>query len=579
MKTSYIRQNFHLFVFGVVIFSFFIVLINISLAQELNEPEDIYNKEKAIEIVSGSENGGPGGCKTEAACDTYCGSNQSACMDWALANGVISQENYDKYSGFSKQGGPGGCKTENECESYCDAENRFDECIAFAEKEGIISADDAARARKTGPGGCKTEKECRAFCENPQNQESCIDHAVSEGFMTQAEAQRVREFQKTADDFRKRAGEFRKRAREDFERPEVKEIDPGFDEEKAKELIETQGGPGGCSTFGECEAFCDNPSNQEACFAFAEENGLFRNAAEAEKIKRILKDGGPGGCRGEKECQNFCENEANFEVCIAFAEKEGFLPPEELERAKKGIKALKEGGPLGCKTKELCETVCQDPANQEVCFNWAKNNGLISEEEVKFMEEANKFREEFEKRRGEFESKSRRPDQFPGQTEFPGQRGEFPGRPREFPGQPPTGGFPPGQIPPGFEIQESEQKRQEFERHEGQQFGPPPGFEGQFQKPPEGFQPPPEGFQPPTNFQVPEGFQPPAGFESPQGTFTPSPSDFQQSPGTFTPPPGEFVPPPAEFTPPPSEPAPTTESQTLLQYSPFGVILKFFLGQ
>lgn len=571
MKMDHIKKNLHLFVFGITIFSFLIFLINTSFAQELNPPENIYNREKAIEIVSGSENGGPGGCKTEEACDAYCGSNQAACMDWALSNGVISRENYDKYNDFSKQGGPGGCKTDEECRSYCEAENHFEACLEFAESQGIISADDAARARKTGPGGCKTEKECRAFCENPQNQESCIEHAVSEGFMTQAEARRVREFQKTADDFRNRAEEFRKRAEEGFERPKVKELDPDFDEEKAKQLIETKTGPGGCKTFEECEAFCDNPSNQEACFKFAEENDLFKNREHAEKIKKVIKNGGPGGCRGEKECQNFCENEANFEVCIVFAEKEGFLPPEELEKAKKGIRALKEGGPLGCKTKETCETICQDPANQEACFSWAKEHGLISEEETKFIEEAKKFREEFESRRQQFESRSQRPDQFPGQTEFPGRKDEFPG-------QLPSGGFPPGQIPPGFERQEFEQRRGEFEQREGQQFSPPPGFEGQFQKPPEGFRPPeefkqPEGFHPPEGFQIPEGFQVPDGFQPPAG-FEPPTVEFIQPPTESTPP-TQFTPPPAEFIPPSSE---TTQPQTLLQYSPFGAILRVFLG-
>lgn len=545
METSFFKQNFHLFVFGTAVFAAFFILASQSFAQEPPDtappsgPYNIYDRSKAIEIVSGSENGGPGGCKTEAACDAYCGSNQSVCMDWALSHGVMSQENYDKYNGFTKIGGPGGCKTSDECKSYCEDESHFDVCLDSGEKLGLISSEQAKQARKTGPGGCKTSQECNEFCENPANQDVCIDSAIAEGFMTAEEAQKVREFKSRAQEFQNKVEEFKKSA-DEFKVPEIKKIDPGFDEEKAKELIKTQSGPGGCKTFEECAGFCDSPSNQEACFKFAEENGLFKNSAQAGKIKKILKEGGPGGCHGENECKNFCENESNFETCIGFAEKESFLAPEEIEKAKKGIQALKEGGPLGCKTKETCESTCQNPENQEACFDWAKKNGLISEKDAQFIEEAKKFRAEFEQRKSEFQG--RRSEGFRGPEEFPRSPNKFPERPGEF---------PPGQV------------------LQNQQFGPPPGFENQFQRPPKGFnsQQAPQG-QFPQNFQIPEGFKPPENFQPPAG--------FQPPTGDFHPPEGFQIPEGFQQSPEPS-PAPIPP-QTLLQYSPFGVILKFFLG-
>ncbi len=550
-------------IMGAALFIAFFVFLNGSLAQEtapsvetqnINPPEGIYDHDKAVAITK--ERGGPGGCKTEAACTVFCNGNQETCMTWAKDNGVMSTDKFDKYIGFAKEGGPGGCKTPDSCKSYCEDRSHFDSCLDSGEKLGIISPEQANQARKTGPGGCKTSQECNTFCENPQNQDVCIDSAVEEGFMTAEEAQKVREFKSRAQEFQNKVEGFKKRA-EEYKGPEIK-IDPGFDEEKAKELIKTQGGPGGCKTFEECQTFCDNSSNQEACFAFAEKHDLFKNKDQAEKIKKISKEGGPGGCKGEKECKQFCENEANFETCIGFAEKEGFLAPEEVEKAKKGIQALKEGGPLGCKTKETCETVCQDQANQDACFDWGRKNGLISEEDAKFMEEAKKFREELEKKRFEFEGKGLpggsggpgfqgQQGQFQGQPgnrqgEFPGPS-QFPGRQGEFPGKPPSGEFPPGQMPPGFEG-----------------GGPSQGFH-----PPEGFRPP-EGFNPQQTpvGQFPQGFQPPAGLQQPPS-------------GTFIPPPGELIPPPTSPTPPP--PPPPTPPSSLLQYSPFGAIFNFFFGR
>lgn len=409
------KKYFCVFSVSVALFAAFLVLTNISFAQEETLPTDVklpagpketdvYDRQKAIEIAS--ENGGPGNCNSVASCDAYCNTpaNQADCMNWARANGVISDENYQKYYNVATSGGPGGCKSTSSCKSYCDDQAHFEECLSFGEKQGLISKEQAEKARKTGPGGCKTQKECRAFCENPQNQDVCIEHAVQEGFMSQAEADRIKEFQARAEEFKKKADEFRRQA-EEFKPPEVEEIDPGFDEDKAKQILATQGGPGGCKTLNECEEFCENPNNQEACFTFAEQHDLFEHKEKAEKIKHLIKEGGPGGCRGEKACRQFCENEANFETCISFAEKSGLMSPGEIERAKKGIQALKEGGPAGCKTKDECEKVCQDPSNQEACLEWAKSHGLISEEDARFIEEANKIRGEFESRRHEFESR------------------------------------------------------------------------------------------------------------------------------------------------------------------------------
>lgn len=569
------KKHLHLSLgIGLAAFVALFVLASSSFGQEAPggpTETEVYNREKAIQIAS--ESGGPGGCDSAASCDAFCNTptNQKTCMDWALANGVISQSNYDKYSGFTAEGGPGGCKTPETCKSYCENESNFDECLEFGQKQGLVSEEQVRRARKTGPGGCRTKKDCQTFCENPQNQDVCIDHAVTEGFMSSEEAQRIKEFRTRADEFRRKAEGFRKQAGE-FKRPGVEEIDPGFDEDKARQILAAQGGPGGCKTFDECEDFCENPDNQLTCFEFAEKNNLFANRKHAEKIKRIVQEGGPGGCRGEKTCRQFCDNEANFDVCLQFAEKHDLITPEELQKAKRGLEAIREGGPTGCRSKDECERVCEDPANQEACFEWAIKHDLISKEEAKFIEEAKKMREKFESRRHEFEN--RPPEGFK--------------HPEGF--RPPEGFHPPGEfLGPGgcvgadecrkyCSLPEHAKECEGFRTPSGIQ---PPGFGGDR---------PTSEFRPELSPQH-EEFKPPEEFK--QETLTDPSVECAQHGGSWTgtncvfPEPSQPPPQPIEqtpqiqheqtpyFSPPPLE---TEQPQSLRNNKYLGAIIRFLLG-
>ncbi|MEK7209695.1 MAG: hypothetical protein AAB670_02115, partial [Patescibacteria group bacterium] len=91
----------------------------------------------------------------------------------------------------------------------------------------------------------------------------------------------------------------------------------------------------------------------------------------------------PGGCKSKAECEAYCEDEGNIEACANFALEAGFMQPEEVEMFRKtGGK-----GPGGCKGRDGCEDFCNDPANQEVCFNFASEHGLIPPEELEQMKE------------------------------------------------------------------------------------------------------------------------------------------------------------------------------------------------
>lgn len=72
-----------------------------------------------------------------------------------------------------------------------------------------------------------------------------------------------------------------------------------------------------------------------------------------------------------------------MEECIAFSEAAGMMTSQEAEMARKtGGK-----GPGGCKNKDECEAFCNNTANQETCFNFGRDNGMIPPEELQKMEQ------------------------------------------------------------------------------------------------------------------------------------------------------------------------------------------------
>ncbi len=435
----------------------------------------------------------------------------------------------------------GNCRNETDCKSYCDKPANIEACINFAEKHNLIPPEELEMAKKfiaaggKGPGGCTSKESCEAYCNDSKNIEECIDFGEKNGIIPPDE---LEEAKKVRDALRKGASL-----------------------------------PGGCKNKKSCDAYCGAPEHMEECITFAEAAGFIppEELGDARKALEAMKKGVKlPPCRGKTECDAYCAEPGNFEACISFAEAAGFVSSEEAAMARKtGGK-----GPGNCRGKE-CETFCQDPENQETCFNFGKEHGLIPENDLREMEEGKRQMKEgllnappevleclTNALGSEFIDKLKTGTAMPSRDMGDKMRGCFekmgpPGPPQGTSGEPSSNGMPP----------------------EGM-MRPPEGFQ-----PPQGFQPPaegfqsPEGFHPPEGFQIPEGFQPPEGLQPPKG--------FQPPPGTFTPPPSgeyQFVPPPSgEFMPPPTfvptEPAPApVPPQTLLQYSPFGVILRFFLG-
>lgn len=132
----------------------------------------------------------PGNCGRKEACEAYCkdASHLDECISFAEKAGLMSPEELadaKRFIPYIKNGEtPGRCARKEECETYCSDVAHFEECVAFAEKVGIISKEDAELAHKTkgqGPGGCKSKESCETFCALPENQAMCMNFAKEHG--------------------------------------------------------------------------------------------------------------------------------------------------------------------------------------------------------------------------------------------------------------------------------------------------------------------------------------------------------------------------------------------------------------
>ncbi len=300
-----------------------------------------------------------GNCKNQSACRSYCDKpeNTNVCLDFAEKNNLMSKEEIGLAKKFVGSGskGPGGCSGKGACSTYCDNITHIDECVAFAEKNGLMSSKELEEAKKVQsaiakgvkPPACGNKKECDVYCEDSNHMEECINFGVAAGFI------------------------------------QGKELE---DSQKMLAAIKRGVKPLPCKGRKACDEYCGNPDNMEVCVNFASEAGFMneREKEDSQKMLAAIKKGvRPPNCRGKEECDNYCGQEDNMEECTNFAEAAGFMTSEEAKMARKtGGK-----GPGGCRGKEECEVFCGNPDNQETCFNFAKDNGMMSEKDLKRTEE------------------------------------------------------------------------------------------------------------------------------------------------------------------------------------------------
>ncbi|MDD4874940.1 MAG: hypothetical protein PHI77_00870 [Candidatus Pacebacteria bacterium] len=300
-----------------------------------------------------------GGCADQQECKAYCDKKENieVCLSFAEKNNLLSQEEIESAQNFLKAGnkGPGGCEGKEACEAYCSDIDNIDECVAFAEKNGLMPEEKLQEAKKVQaaiakgitPPACGNKEECDVYCQSSEHMEECVAFGEAAGFLQGEELEKARKM--------------------------LSAVKRGV---KAPP----------CNGKEECDAYCSKPENMELCINFSIEAGFMaeEEKANAQKMLQALAQGAvPPNCKGKEECEIYCTQEEHIEECISFSEAAGLMSAEDAAMARKtGGK-----GPGGCSNKEECENFCGDPANKEACFNFAKENGLIPQGELEKMEE------------------------------------------------------------------------------------------------------------------------------------------------------------------------------------------------
>ncbi|NQV89352.1 MAG: hypothetical protein HQ488_03470 [Parcubacteria group bacterium] len=216
---------------------------------------------------------------------------------------------------------------------------------AYAGIDDIVFPIDAL-------GSCESEDACFTYCEDPDNWDACIAFAEENDLLEESE---VEEYHKM-------------------------------------EALLAEGGPGGCSSDAECEAFCTDVTNMSECIAFAEIHDMMDDG-ELHEAKQVLAalDAGyqmPGGCSNEVSCDAYCSDPSHMDECLTFAEAAGFMSSEEIEEMRTMKDVMLSGDtPGGCTDRDSCEEYCEDPVNMDECVDFAIRSGFMTVGEAEMMKE------------------------------------------------------------------------------------------------------------------------------------------------------------------------------------------------
>lgn len=217
----------------------------------------------------------------------------------------------------------------------------------------------SAQSRLTYPipdlGYCRDAKECYLYCEIPENKAACWSYGK---YKVGSDVLGVTTM--SADEKR-------------------------MMEEKARQYNVTFpiAELGNCAGPQECRDFCEQPTNQTTCMAFAKKKGFDKEMERSDgmdpgKRDELLQQAKTElGCTSMESCSRVCESDHSR--CEAFAKKHGVYqePPESSGRysaEKKRELMQKAQSELGCTSMESCKSICE--TNPERCMAFAKKHGF-----------------------------------------------------------------------------------------------------------------------------------------------------------------------------------------------------------
>lgn len=127
-----------------------------------------------------------------------------------------------------------------------------------------------------------------------------------------------------------------------------------------------------CDNREACRLYCDQSSHRDACFTFAQKQGLM-SKEKIDAAKLVLSKKGPGSCGSKDECASYCKDSAHQGECLSFAQLHKIISTSTAML----INKLSSGeGPGACKSSQTCKMYCEDPTHADECKAFAEENGL-----------------------------------------------------------------------------------------------------------------------------------------------------------------------------------------------------------
>ena len=254
-----------------------------------------------------------GNCQSKQACKAYCddSKNIDACLSFAEKNNLMSAKELAMARKFKEIGmiGPGGCDGKDSCDKYCSESGHMEECITFAQQNGLMSGKELEESQKVlaaikkgvKPPACNGKKECDNYCSSSDHMEECMNFSIEAGLMPPEEQENA---------------------------------------QKMLSAIKRGIKPPACRGEEECQNYCSQDAHIEECIKFGEATGMMKKE-DADRMRRTGGKG-PGDCKSKTECEAFCNTPENQETCMNFAKDNGMMSQKDLQKMEQGKQQMKQ---------------------------------------------------------------------------------------------------------------------------------------------------------------------------------------------------------------------------------------------
>lgn len=151
-------------------------------------------------------------------------------------------------------------------------------------------------------------------------------------------------------------------------------------EETGPELTYPIAELGKCASANDCFIYCNKPQNQKACYNFAKTKGLVKEIETDPTLQKAVEAAKTElGCESKEVCRSLCNQPENFDKCRTFAQKYSLLKSQSQNREPLSEEILTAAQTeLGCNSQETCADVCHQKENRKKCKEFAEKYNLGS---------------------------------------------------------------------------------------------------------------------------------------------------------------------------------------------------------